>query len=109
MGQTLATKLRAVGDDDHFVGGSHHGLLGFDQQQVVVEKAALVDARYTEDRAADVESFEHLVRVRTERHARARIDVSADNYQVVIGIRGKQIGNRERVRDNLQSTSDQQP
>src|SRR5580765_1450193 len=108
MGQTLATKLRAVGYDYHLVGGSHHRLLGFDQQQVVVEKAPFVDARYTEDRAAHVESLEHLIGVGTECYARARIDVSADNYQVVIGVRCEQVGNRERVSDNLQSTAHQQ-
>ena len=31
MGQALPAELGAVGDDDHFVGGPHHGLLGLDQ------------------------------------------------------------------------------
>src|SRR3569623_250831 len=47
--ETLMSNLRAVGDDNHFLGRVHHCLFGAYQQQVAIEVSAVVDAGYAQN------------------------------------------------------------
>jgi hypothetical protein len=80
MRQALVTELRAVRDDDHLFGHLDHGPLGFDQQQVAVVEAPLVDPCDAHYQLADAEFGEHFVGVRPQRHARPRVDVAAEQH-----------------------------
>src|SRR5262245_4928414 len=54
VGQACVAELRAVGDDDHFLGARHHGPLCFDQEQVAVVATPLVDPGYAKHGSADI-------------------------------------------------------
>ena len=82
MGQRLVTELRAVGQDNHFVGHSHHRPFRFDQQQVAVKTPPWTDRRNAQEGLADVQAVEHLVGIRPDHHAGAAVDVTADQDQV---------------------------
>ena len=84
MRQGQAAELRAVGDDDHLLPALHHLTLGLDQQQVRVVDAVGHDPPRAEDRLADPDALHHGDRQRPERDAGPRIDVAADQDEVVL-------------------------
>ncbi len=105
MREALHAELRAVGHDDHFVGRVHHGSFSFDEQQVVVEEPAVVDARHAEDRAANVQSGEHLVGV--PGRARRR---SGDRYPPTrttswLAFEANKLATGSRIGNDLQPTT----
>jgi hypothetical protein len=86
VGQARVSELRAVGDDDHLVGGLHHRPLGLDQQEVAVVAAPLVDPGDAEDRPPDVQPREHLVGVGPERNAGLRMDIAAHKIRSALSL-----------------------
>ncbi len=86
-------KLRAVGDEHHMFGTSHHRPLGFDEQQVAVVEAAFIDSRNAQHRAANVEVRKHLIGVRTYADAGPRVDKAANENEI------GRFTRREKIRD----------
>ena len=80
--QTLASELAAVSQHNRFVGSPHHGLLGFNDQQIGVEKPPVADTGYTQEGLVHVELGEHFPGVGTQQHPRTGMHVTADQDHV---------------------------